>query len=387
MATESSQGMRQRKNILKWCAAMLSLSDRLQKANALLAPYAVPHDGVLGREHGEPQDETRFPFQRDRDRIIHTQAFRRLKGKTQVFVEGSGDHVRTRLTHTMEVAQISRDIARALGLNEDLTECIALAHDLGHPPFGHAGEAALNGWMERFGLHFEHNEQSHRIVTLLEEHSALYPGLNLNREILDGLLKHTTPYDIPPSPSMHSPTLEAQVVNIADEIAYTGHDCEDGVRAELFPEEKLLAIPLALDADRQRSARGTSLRGALIHLLVCDLYRATEEELTSQCSTTLDTVLHTDVPLIRFSKSMRLALDTLRDFLQERMYAHPRILERNRRGVECISTLCHAYHTQPNPKVLALQKKTGGALEEAIKDYVSGMTDAYALQQERVLPT
>src|SRR3989344_4963553 len=163
---------------------MQTLSDRIDQANSLLAPYAVPHGTSLGRENPEEEDATRFPFQRDRDRIIHTQAFRRLKHKTQVFVVGKGDHYRTRLTHTMEVAQISRDMARTLGLNEDLAECIALANDLGHPPFGHAGEDALDQWMRDHGSHFEHNAQSLRIVTLLEEHSSLQKGLNLNREIL-----------------------------------------------------------------------------------------------------------------------------------------------------------------------------------------------------------
>ena len=174
----------------KW--PVKTLDDRITAANSLLASHAVPIQGQRGREQKEPGDETRFPFQRDRDRIIHTQAFRRLKGKTQVFVAGEGDHYRTRMTHTMEVTQLSRDIARTLSLNEDLAECIALAHDLGHSPFAHMGEEALDAWMKKQGSHFEHNEQSLRVVTLLEEHSSAYRGLNLNREVLEGLKKHST---------------------------------------------------------------------------------------------------------------------------------------------------------------------------------------------------
>ncbi|MFA7682052.1 MAG: dNTP triphosphohydrolase [Candidatus Peribacteraceae bacterium] len=358
---------------------MKPLSDRISQANALLASYAIPHQGLQGRMHKEPEDKTRFPFQRDRDRIIHTQAFRRLKGKTQVFVEGHGDHVRTRLTHTMEVAQISRDVARTLGLNEDLTECIALAHDLGHPPFGHAGEAALNEWMERHGSHFEHNEQSHRIVTVLEDHSSLFQGLNLNQEVLEGLLKHTTPHDRPAGALPHAPALEAQVVNIADEIAYTGHDCEDGIRAHLFTLEELITIPLAQKVHEHRKTRSTSLRGAIIDVLVTDLYKTTEETLLSQCITTVDDVYAAQVPLVHFSDDLRQQLDLLRTFLMEHMYFHPQVRERSSLGEKTIQALCNHLITTPSAKVIALQQKTNGALEEAIKDYIAGMTDAYAM--------
>ncbi|MBI3618819.1 dNTP triphosphohydrolase [Candidatus Peregrinibacteria bacterium] len=245
----------------------------MAEANALLAPYAVPYEGRLGRVTLEPEDRTRFPFQRDRDRIIHTQAFRRLQGKTQVFVAGEGDHYRTRLTHTMEVAQIGRDLARALSLNEDLTECIALAHDLGHPPFAHAGEESLDAWMRGHGLSFEHNEQSLRLVTLLEEHASRIPGLNLNREVLEGLEKHSKHLE------GRSHTLEAQVVNMADEIAYTGHDCDDGLRAGFFSIEDISSLALAKKAMDLIAPRGTALRGGIIHLLVTDLLEHTQLEI------------------------------------------------------------------------------------------------------------
>jgi len=185
---------------------MKSLSEREALTSKLLEPYAVPLSGTLGREYLEEEDVTRFPFQRDRDRILHTQAFRRLKHKTQVFVSGHGDHYRTRITHTLDVAQISRDLARTLSLNEDLAECIALAHDLGHTPFGHAGEEAMNVCMQEYGRTFEHNEQSLRIVSVLESRSTKYDGLNLHREILEGLHKHRTPHDQPETVSAHAPS-------------------------------------------------------------------------------------------------------------------------------------------------------------------------------------
>jgi len=360
---------------------MQELPTRIRAASSLLAPYAVPPQGILGRAHQEPEDETRFPFQRDRDRIIHTQAFRRLKGKTQVFVAGTSDHVRTRLTHTMEVAQISRDIARTLGLNEDLAECIALAHDLGHPPFGHAGEAALHAWMQGHGSSFEHNEQSLRIVTVLEEHSSLYQGLNLNREILEGLQKHRTPHDQPAHSSARSPTLEAQVVNLADEIAYTSHDCDDGLHAKLFTLTEIRNAALAREALERAKARGTSLRGALIHLLVMDLYASSERVLAAQQIVSLDAVLHAGHPLICFSPAMQIALDELRTFLEDHLYSHRRVRTCNEEGKLLVSALCSSYASAPPPKVTALQKKTQGALHEAVCDYVSGMTDAFAIHQ------
>jgi len=360
---------------------MQSLHARVTAANTLLAPYAVPHEGLLGRMYKEPEDETRFPFQRDRDRIIHTQAFRRLKGKTQVFLAGTHDHVRTRLTHTLEVAQISRDIARALGLNEDLTECIALAHDLGHPPFGHAGEEALDQWMKVHGGSFEHNEQSHRIVTVLAEHSTLFPGLNLSREILEGLLKHRTPHDGFVA-EVHEPplrsTLEAQVVNLADEIAYTGHDCEDGLRAELFSLKDICKISFIERARTLAQPRGTALRGTIIHLLVTDLLMTTQERMRDQGVSTLDDVYACTVPLAGFCQDTQKATTEIREFLWKNMYLHPDVRSRSFEGQRVINKLCEQYMIKPDQRIHDLMTKHGSALPEAIKDYVSGMTDAYA---------
>lgn len=353
---------------------MKPLSLRIQEANSMLAAHAVPIQGTLGRVEPEPEDDTRFPFQRDRDRIIHTQAFRRLQGKTQVFVAGEGDHYRTRLTHTMEVAQLSRDIARTLGLNEDLVESIALSHDLGHPPFAHMGEQSLDAWMKKHGSGFEHNEQSLRVVTLLEEHSTMHRGLNLNREVLEGLKKH---------PGQRSadgirPSLEAQIVNIADEIAYSAHDCDDGIRAGLFATTDLFSLPLAKEALRLSAARQTSMRGALIGLLMHDLYAATDAELAAQDIRTLEDVYSAPGPIVKFSDGMLASLRTLHDFLNERMYANARVREAGRQGQEIVTALCDKFYARPISKALELQKRTGGSLHEAVKDYVAGMTDAYA---------
>ena len=328
-----------------------------------LTSYAVPHDGALGRVHPEPEDETRTPFQRDRGRITHSQAFRRLQGKTQVFVSGEGDHYRSRLTHTMEVSQIARDIARRLKLNEDLTECIALAHDLGHPPFGHTGEAALDAWMKQHGSGFEHNAQSLRIVTVLEEHSSHYLGLNLSREILIGLQKHSIPKN------NYFPSLEAQIVDLADEIAYTCHDSDDGLRAGLFTMKDITKNALAKRAQAKSLKRGTSLRGALIYLLCEDLHRTS--------------IMKRTVPRIAFSHETLKELKELREFLWKRMYLSPSVARANAEGRKTVTMLCEAYAKHPPKKILELQKKTGSTLVEAIKDYVAGMTDRFALLQAK----
>ena len=334
---------------------METLTNRLKVADSLLSSNAVKHGDGLGREYDEPEDQNRFRFQRDRGRIVHTRSFRRLKGKTQVFIGGKNDHYRTRLTHTMEVAGISRDVARTLRLNEDLAECIALAHDLGHPPFGHAGEAALDEWLRQFGKSFEHNRQSHRIVTLLETHSSQFPGLNLNREVLEGILKHET----------KSPSLEAQLVNIADEIAYVAHDFEDGLRAGLFGEKEAQNIKLVADANRESAVRRTSLSGAIIHKLVNDLYKSE--------------------PRVAFTPKTKELLQEAQQFLDTKMYGNSLVVAMAQAGKLVIHALCDTYRKSPNDVVSELISAHGSTIEEAVKDYVAGMTDAYALQQAREL--
>ncbi len=350
----------------------------------LLKPYAVPLSETWGRTYEEAEDETRFPFQRDRDRIIHTQAFRRLKHKTQVFVADKGDHYRTRLTHTIEVAQISRDMARTLSLNEDLAEAIALAHDLGHTPFGHAGEEAMNEEMHRCGANFEHNAQSLRIVTLLEERSRRYPGLNLNREILEGLQKHRTAFDQRESAPSHAPSLEAQLVNLADEIAYTAHDIDDGLRAGMFSAHDLLSIPLYREAHALSERNGTEVRGSIIHLLVIDTYMETEHRLSQKNIRTLEDVYASHIPLVAFGNATQEKLRLLRETLMERFYRHPDVITHSQEGKRIIHTLFQAFEKNPPEKVLDLQKKTGNSLPEAIKDYIAGMTDQFAIDAARV---
>lgn len=357
---------------------MNNLITRMQDAQSLLAPYAVPIAGQLGRSLEEAPDATRFPFQRDRGRIVHSLAFRRLKGKTQVFVSGVGDHYRTRLTHTLEVSQIGRDIARTLRLNEDLAECIALAHDLGHPPFGHAGEEALDAWMKQHDSSFEHNHQSLRIVTTLETHSSLYKGLNVNIEVLEGLMKHRTPHDHPVIDLPRKPSLEAQVINLADEIAYTGHDCDDGLRAGLFSLDELKEIPLVQDSLAVSTARGTPVRGGIIHLLLTDLYKETEKQLQKQNVRTLEDVYTFAEDPVRFSVDMRTRMTELRSFLWKNMYYHPEVLKRTERGTDMVVSLCNRLLDAPTEKVHDLMYKHDANVYEAVKDYVAGMTDDYA---------
>jgi len=365
---------------------MKPLPDRIRRANALLQPFAVPQSGGLGRVHPECEDATRFPFQRDRDRIIHTQAFRRIKHKTQVFIAGHGDHYRTRITHTLEVAQISRDIARTLGLNEDLAEAIALAHDLGHTPFGHAGEAVMQDCLKPFGKSFEHNEQSLRIVTLLENRSTRYPGLNLSREILEGIMKHRTPHDRSPKEKVaRSPSLEAQIVNLADEIAYTAHDTDDGIRAKLFGFKDVARTDLGGKALKKSRLHGTELRGALVGLLVSDLYLETEKRLRRQRIQDIDDVYAADVPLVVFSPSMVASLGELRRFLWDHLYLSSSVQRQARRGKQVIKKLFKSYLRKPPEKVLDLMKKTGSELPDAVKDFIAGMTDPFALETLKLL--
>ena len=366
---------------------MKTLLERIKAVNSLLSPYAVPHGGNLGREHKDTEDNTRFPFQRDRDRIIHTQAFRRLKGKTQVFVAGKGDHFRARLTHTMEVAQISRDMARTLGLNEDLAECIALAHDLGHTPFGHAGENAMREDMKRHNETFEHNLQSLRVVTLLEEHKKKYPGLNLSREVLEGLMKHRTSFDEEHGHDLpRGPSLEAQVVNLADEIAYTAHDTDDGLRAEVLHFSDFVDSPLFQEAATKSEKSGTQVRGSIIHLLVVDAYEETERRLSANSINSLDDVYESKTPLCTFSQGAMQKLSALRKILEEKFYSSPAVLKHSNKGQQIIHELFQAYEENPSEKVLELQLRTKSSLPEAIKDYIAGMTDQYALLCLKELP-
>jgi dGTPase len=341
-----------------------------------IAPYAVPLEGRLGRIIPDPPDDYRLPFQRDRDRIIHAQAFRRLQGKTQVFEAGQSDHLRTRLTHSLEVAQVSRDLARRMKLNEDLCECIALAHDLGHPPFGHSGEAILDTWLQKRGEHFEHNEHSLRIVTVLEKHSSLYQGLNLNREVLEGLQKHSQLTTKKGKNLAH--TLEAQLVDHADAIAYTAHDTDDGLTMEILHFDGLAKLPLAAKAMERAAARKTRIRGALLSLLTEDLAQETERRIVQQGINTLKDVEDSTEPLVEFSDSMKADLGMLEGYLRKELYDHPMVARTREDGERVLMALCDQLEKNPTEDLVLHQKKFDLTLPQAIRDYVAGMTDAFA---------
>ena len=333
-----------------------------------------------GRKHSEELNANRDDFLRDKHRIIHSKAFRRLDQKTQVFMAGSGDHYRTRLTHTLEVAQISRDIARRLSLNEDLCEVIALAHDLGHPPFGHAGEYALDEIMKNFDMHFEHNEQSLRVVEKLEKAYPNFEGLNLSIEVLDGMIKHQTAFDQAGKKFEIAAHLEAQVVNIADEIAYTSHDVDDGLRSKLITFDQMDKIKLWQIAKQDTENKFGNIieedilvsrvTSRLVGLMIEDLLKKTEENLKN-----IDNVKEYKGNLIEFSDEMKSKLLELREFLLNNFYLNPKILEFTEKGKTMIKKLFDFYLKNPDK----LPRKDKSVI--SIKDYIAGMTDHFLIKE------
>lgn len=345
-----------------------------------LAGYAVTSKESKGRKYPEEEDPFRTPFQRDRDRIIHAKAFRRLKGKTQVFVNHHGDHFRSRLSHSMEVAQLARDIARGMNLNEDLTESIALAHDLGHTPFGHSGEEAMNEIMVKFGTHFEHNVQSLRVVEVLEKEYPDFPGLNLSYETREGLKKH-----VPASKREFS--LEGQVVDKADAIAYHNHDIDDGLRSHIISLKQLSELKIwkeavadvdpALSDDTYRS---TAIRN-LISIMVNDLYYESEKRVEQANIKTLNDVYACHKELVGFSPELQEQLDHLGDFLGKNFYLSESIYSRALKGQRTIRDLFKIFSEKEN--LLPLQIRQLMESEErhiVIKDYIAGMTDEFAVK-------
>jgi dGTPase len=363
----------------------------------MLAPYAVKSSSSGGRVHPEVEHPFRLAFQRDRDRIVHCTAFRRLEYKTQVFVNHEGDHFRTRLTHTLEVAQIARTIARSLRLNEDLTETIALAHDLGHPPFGHAGEHAMNEMMQSHGG-FEHNQQSLRIVEVLEERYPEFPGLNLTWETRDGLQKHRprlSPLD-PNSPAMAvALSLEAQVTDYADEIAYNNHDIDDGLTSQMIELESLREVSLWEEHFRDieqrfpRVPRKIQWRHTvrmIINSLVLDLCEETFRRLAALGIASLEDVRQAPQPLVGFSQAMARKNADLKQFLSEYLYRHYRVIRMAEKARRIIHDLFEAYASSPRqmpPSFLARTAPEG--MPRAVCDYVAGMTDRFALEEHRKL--
>ncbi|HEX8962635.1 MAG TPA: deoxyguanosinetriphosphate triphosphohydrolase [Rhodocyclaceae bacterium] len=362
-----------------------------------LAPHAVGDRNSRGRRHPEPPPKARGEFQRDRDRIVHSTAFRRLEYKTQVFVNHEGDLFRTRLTHSIEVAQVARSVARALRLNDDLAEAVALAHDLGHTPFGHAGQEALNACMKDLGG-FEHNLQSLRIVDELEERYGAFDGLNLMFETREGILKHC-PLDKARELGDVGmrfrdglrPSLEAQVCNLADEIAYNNHDVDDGLRSGLITLEQLEQVSLFARHAAETRGEFPALGGRrlvhetvrrMIDALVTDLLAESARRIASSGVATLDEVRHA-APLIGFSAAMMQENLALKLFLRKALYSHERVLRETSRGRVIIEDLFAAY--MGDPGLLPAQYRAAVELRgpRAIADHIAGMTDRYAISEHR----
>lgn len=370
----------------------------------ILAPYAVRSSQSRGRKYPEPEHEFRTCFQRDRDRIIHSTAFRRLEYKTQVFVIHEGDYYRTRLTHTLEVAQIARSIARALGLNTDLVEAIALGHDIGHTPFGHSGEEALKELLQGQGG-FDHNLQGLRVVDYLEQRYPDFPGLNLTFEVREGLIKHSTRYDfgyrslaeshLPPRYgnldlsefyNQERPSLEAQVVDIADEIAYDNHDLDDGITSQLIKPEELENLTLWKEAETVVRNKYTNLEftikknqiiRTLIDMKVKDLINTSLKNLKDVGS--VKEVKQAPRRLISFSPEMEEKRAPLRNFLFHRLYNHYRVIRMAEKAKRIVRDLFNVYLSQPTQLPSNIQdriKKDG--VKRAICDYIASMTDRYA---------
>jgi dGTPase len=368
---------------------MLISREKLESNERMtLAPYASFAGDSKGRIHPERESAQRTAFQKDRDRVLHTSAFRRLEYKTQVFVNYEGDYYRTRLTHTLEVAQVATGIARALGLNEDLSETIALAHDLGHPPFGHSGEKALDSLTRDVGG-FDHNRQSLRIVTELERRYPGFPGLNLTWETLEGIMKHETEYDVPDAewePDAQ-PSLEAQVVNVADEVAYNAHDLDDGLRSGHLDARGINEVALigslmdrlGIRPDEFSKAERYVLIRELLGDVITDVVTATDARLTDAGITDLAGVRSFHSKLLGPSDEMAAGLSELKSYLYQNFYFHHRLIRMSRKAHEILARIFNAYMETPAmlpPDVRAQAEDLG--LERALTDYLSGMTDRYA---------
>ena len=359
---------------------------------ATLAPYAVKSGQSRGRLHSEPEHAMRTAFQRDRDRIVHSTAFRRLEYKTQVFINNEGDYFRTRLTHTLEVAQVGRTIARSLGANEDLVEAICLAHDLGHSPFGHAGESTLRKLMKDFGG-FDHNKQSLRIVTELEQRYPEFPGLNLTWETREGMVKHESEYDLTDArefnPELRG-NLETQICNAADELAYTTHDLDDGLRSGMITPKMLDGIaiweiltkaynwsdPLLQDLERHRMIR------KLVGLLVTDMIHATDTRLKESGARSALEIQKLPYNIIGYGEDMQRRNRELKDFLFSKLYRHYRVVRMQVKAENILSNLFNAYRTEPLILPDHVQQWIASrGLERTICDYIAGMTDRYAIEE------
>ena len=364
-----------------------------------LAPYASRSAQSKGRRYSEEFKDDRPAFERDRDRIIHCAAFRRLEYKTQVFVNHEGDYYRTRLTHSLEVAQIARGIARKLSLNEELTEAIALAHDLGHTPFGHAGEDALDALMVDYGG-FEHNLQSLRVVELLEERYPHFPGLNLTFEAREGLAKHSSYHDSPTVDLSEyemglAPALEAQIINLADEIAYNNHDIDDGVESNFIHREELLKVPLwkevfgRVEKKYPRAslqAKTYTAISSLIGLLIQDVIAQTECNIEEHGIKTVADVRRFGNELVSYSPSIQKESDLLKEFLRSRLYRHWRVERMRIKAERFITELFTAYVETPTLVPEGYRRRVDEEpVPRMVCDYIAGMTDRFALDEYKKL--
>ncbi len=377
---------------------MLTREEFEELEDGRLAPYAMRNRLSRGRRDAEAEHSFRLSFQRDRDRIIHCSAFRRLEYKTQVFVNHEGDYYRTRLTHTMEAAQITRTIARAMRLNEDLAEAVALAHDLGHTPFGHAGERILNRLMQPYGG-FEHNAQSLRIVDLLEERYPTFRGLNLSWEVREGIVKHSGRYDRPQAQEFEptrAPTLEAQIVDFADEIAYNAHDVDDGLKSGMLTIEDLerssiwrdtyLAIRNRFPQADFRIVRYQVVR-RIIDMFVSDLIESTEARIVARGVRDLDDVRAVHPRLVEFSPSMAARVQELKDLLFESLYNHYRVKRMAVKADRIMSGLFETYMAEPRqmPPQVYRRITEEEDLPRVLADHIAGMTDRFALDEYKKL--
>lgn len=365
-----------------------------------LAPYAMRSSQSRGRAYAEDEHSYRTAYQRDRDRIIHTTAFRRLEYKTQVFVYSEGDHYRNRLTHSVEVAQVGRTLARSLGCNEDLTEAICLAHDLGHPPFGHVGEATLNHLMKHHGG-YDHQKQTYRIITDLERRYPEHPGLNLTYEVREGVVKHDTSYDIVDA-SQYSPhergTLECQLANLADEIAYNTSDMDDGIRSGILEPAAVKRLEISrrvlasLGEDGNADLSQTLMRHRFVRRLVgieiSDTIRATEANIQAAGITSLEELRAQPGNVANYTPEMQELNAELKQYLFKNFYRHYRVVRMATKAERLIRDLFEAYIEQPLQLPVETQQRAedpAEGLHRVVCDYLAGMTDRYAIQEHKRL--
>ncbi len=376
----------------------------------MAAPYATDPANARGRLYAEEESTFRSPFQRDRDRIIHASAFRRLKHKTQVFIEHEGDYFRTRLTHSIEVAQVARTVAAALDLNVELTEAVALAHDLGHTPFGHTGEEALDALMQPYGG-FDHNAQALHIVTNLERHYAEWDGLNLTWESLEGIAKHNGPvtgdipyalaaYDARHDLELHThASAEAQAAALADDIAYNNHDLHDGLRAELFSTDDLAELPILHECFARVDAKYPNLNyyrrrhealRRFFGVLVEDVITVSRRNLTQLDPSTVHDIRHAGRMMVQFSPELWTDLKVIRQFLFERMYRAPAVVEMRGVVTQMIDDLFPFFMNNTSELPKQWRKDVADAVDQTalariVADYIAGMTDRFAIQEHKRL--